>query len=157
RLTQNQQSLLFRNRKGSAMKKQSMGLLQVSFAFATGALACAQPVKAASHLDAFTDLESYVQYIQKLHKAPFDRDGSVLPPGGAEALAKKHAAMRAAGLAAPAVTSFTNVQVTQDRNPWPKAEVAAAVDPTSPGSWVVMSNDFRLNFDKMFFHVSTDN
>jgi hypothetical protein len=122
-----------------------------------GAFVCTQAASAAGPVKAFTNLESYVQYVQKLHKAPFERDGSVLPPGGAQALARKQAAMRAAGAAAPAVVSFTNVQVTQDRNPWPKAELAAAVDPTSPQNWVVMSNDFRENFDKMFFHVSTDN
>jgi hypothetical protein len=122
-----------------------------------GAFVCTQAAGAASPVKAFSDLESYVQYVQHLHKAPFERDGSVLPPGGAQALARKQAALRAAGAAAPAVVSFTNVQVTQDRNPWPKAEVAAAVDPTSPQSWVVMSNDFRENFDKMFFHVTTDN
>jgi hypothetical protein len=124
---------------------------------AIGAFVCTQAAGAASPVKAFSDLESYVQYVQQLHKAPFERDGSVLPPGGAQALARKQAALRAAGVAAPAVVSFTNVQVTQDRNPWPKAEVAAAVDPTSPQSWVVMSNDFRENFDKMFFHVTTDN
>jgi hypothetical protein len=52
---------------------------------------------------------------------------------------------------------FTNIQVNQDRNPWPKAEVAAAIDPTEAGAWVVMTNDFRRNFDQMFFHVSTNN
>src|SRR5690349_19752471 len=110
-----------------------------------GAFACTHAASAASPVKAFSDLESYVQFVQSLHKAPFERDGSVLPPGGAQALVRKQAAMRAAGVAAPAVVSFTNVQVTQDRNPWPKAEVAAAVDPTSPQSWVVMSNDFREN------------
>jgi hypothetical protein len=112
---------------------------------------------AASQVGEFTDLESYVQSIQKLHKAPFDRDGSVLPPGGAQALLKKQAAIRESHALAQAGMSFRNIQVTQDRNPWPKAEVAAAVDPSSPGSWVVMTNDFRENFDKMFFHVSADN
>jgi hypothetical protein len=121
-----------------------------------GTFMCTQAANAASPVKAFTSIDSYVQYVQKLHKAPFDRDGSLLPPGGAQALARKQAAMRAAGASAPSIVSFTNVQVTQDRNPWPKAEVAAAVDPTSPQNWVVMSNDFRENFDKMFFHVSTD-
>lgn len=124
---------------------------------ATGVLMCTQAAHAAGPVQAFPDLQSYVQYVQKLHKAPFDRDGSVLPPGGAQALAKKQAAVRSESSSAPSIISFTNVQVTQDRNPWPKAEVAAAVDPTSPHNWVVMSNDFRENFDKMFFHVSTDN
>jgi hypothetical protein len=49
----------------------------------------------------------------------------------------------------------TNVKVNQDRNPWPKAEIASAVDPTNPSNYVVMSNDFRENFDHMFYHVST--
>jgi len=49
-----------------------------------------------------------------------------------------------------------NVKVNQDRNPWPKAEIGAAIDPSSPTSWVVMTNDFRENYDHMFYHVSTD-
>jgi hypothetical protein len=129
-------------------------VLRAALALSVGTFVCAQPTHAASPVGPFTSLQSYVQYVQKLHKAPFDRDGSELPPGGAQALAKKQAAARAARASPP--VSFTNVQVTQDRNPWPKAEVAAAVDPSSPGSWVVMTNDFRENYDKMFFHVSTD-
>src|ERR1700730_15553291 len=137
------------------MNKRLFEFLRAAI-LSVGTFVCAQAANAASPVKAFTDLESYVQYVQKLHKAPFERDGSVLPPGGAQALARKQAAMRGAGASARAVVSFTNVQVTQDRNPWPKAEVAAAVDPTSPQNWVVMTNDFRENFDKMFFHVSAD-
>src|SRR5205814_10365083 len=51
----------------------------------------------------------------------------------------------------------TNVKVNQDRNPWLKAEIGAAVDPTSGNNYVVMSNDFRENYDHMFYHVSTTN
>ena len=98
----------------------------------------------------FTDLASYVKWVQKNHKAPFDRDGAALPPGGAEFLRSNAArAPRAAAVA------HHNVKVNQDRNPWPKAEIGAAIDPVS-GAWVVMSNDFRRNWDQMFFHVSTD-
>jgi hypothetical protein len=138
------------------MTRRISNVLRAALTLSVGTLVCTQPGNAASPVVPFSNLQSYVQYVQNLHKAPFDRDGSVLPPGGAQALLKKQAAMREAHASAPAVTSFTNVQVTQDRNPWPKAEVAAAVDPSSPGSWVVMTNDFRENFDKMFFHVSTD-
>jgi hypothetical protein len=106
----------------------------------------------------FADFPSYVKWIQKNHKAPFDRDGAVIPTGGAKALreaqAKKHT-LEASKTAAP--STYQNVQVNQDRNPWPKAEVGAAVDPSDASSWVVMTNDFRENFDKMFYHVSTDN
>ena len=38
-----------------------------------------------------------------------------------------------------------------------KGEVGAAVDSSDASAWVVMTNDFRENFDKMFYHVSTDN
>src|SRR5260370_27762161 len=112
------------------MKKRMLDVLRAAL-LSVGTFVCTQAASAASPVKAFTDLESYVQYVQKLHKAPFERDGSVLPPGGAQALARKQAAMRAAGASAPPGLSFTNVQVTQDRNPWPKAEVAAAVDPSS--------------------------
>src|ERR1700736_2837585 len=139
---------------GQTMIKRMSDLLRVGLALSVGTFVFTPASNAANPVAPFTSLESYVQYVQKLHKAPFDRDGSELPPGGAQALLKKQAAALAARPAAP--VSFTNVQVTQDRNPWPKAEVAAAVDPSSPCSWVVMTNDFRENFDKMFFHVSTD-
>jgi hypothetical protein len=107
----------------------------------------------------FQSFAGYVQWMQTNHKAPFERDGAVLPPGGAKALVKAPATARgawaAAAAAAAATGGYHNVQVNQDRNPWPKAEVAAAVDP-STGNWVVMTNDFRRNYDQMFFHVSTN-
>src|SRR5262249_13146956 len=93
----------------------------------------------------------YVQYVQMLHKAPFDRAGLSLRPLGAPSPAQP-----TSNAAAPAVTMYRNIQVTRDRNPWPKAGLAAAVDPSSPGSVVVMTNDFRANLDAMFFHVSSD-
>jgi hypothetical protein len=104
----------------------------------------------------FKDLPSYVKWIRAHHRAPFDRDGAAFPSGGAQNLLRQQSATRAARAAASLSTSsYHNVQVNQDRNPWPKAELGAAVDPVS-GNWVVMSNDFRRNYDQMFFHVSTD-
>jgi len=105
----------------------------------------------------FTDFPSYVKYVASHHKAPFDRDGSVLPQGAAKALHQAAIAHAAKESAPSTAATFTNIQVNQDRNPWPKAEVAAAIDPTEAGAWVVMTNDFRRNFDQMFFHVSTNN
>jgi hypothetical protein len=101
----------------------------------------------------FTDLASYVKWVQRHHKAPFDRDGAALPPGGAELLRAN--AARAPHAPSTAAVAHRNVQVNQDRNPWPKAEIGAAIDPLT-GAWLVMSNDFRRNYDQMFFHVSTD-
>jgi hypothetical protein len=93
-----------------------------------------------------TNLESFVKYMQAHHLAPFDREGALLPPGKVLKLQ----------LNAPIIKG-TNIKVNQDRNPWPKAEIGAAVDPASPSNYVVMSNDFRENYDHMFYHVSTNN
>jgi hypothetical protein len=116
-------------------------------------------VASAQSTAPFTDFSSYLHWMQKNHKAPFDRDGAVMPPGAAAALretaAKKHTleAMNAAAIA----NKYHNVQVNQDRNPWPKAELGAAIDPSTGTSWVVMANDFRENYDHEFYHVSTNN
>ena len=97
------------------------------------------------------DLESYVRYVQSHHRAPFHRDGAVLPKGGAQKLSELQTRSRPA-IAVPG----HNVKVNQDRNPWPKAEIGAAIDPTNGKNYVVMSNDFRENWNHMFYHVSTN-
>lgn len=135
-------------------------VLRAAFAVFLAGLLWGQSASAQNQTQVapFKDFASYVKWVASNHKAPFDRDGAVFPHGGAQALTKAQAAARAAKAAAKATsTTFTNAQVTQDRNPWPKAELAAAVDPTEASAWVVMSNDFRRNYDQMFFHVSTDN
>jgi hypothetical protein len=119
-----------------------VGALSLVFLGSAGA-------QAQSH---FKDLESYVEWVRASHKAPFDRDGSVLPTGGAAQLQAAQA--RAANLLAAPNTSFVNVKVNRDRDPWPKAEIASAVEPVHGKSYVVMSNDFRENWDHMFYHVS---
>jgi len=100
----------------------------------------------------WNDLEEFVAYMNAHHKAPFDREGAVLPPGGAASLmqAARRSPVR------PSAPTGTNVKVNRDRDPWPKAEIAAAVDPTNAKNYLVMSNDFRENFDHMFFHTSTN-
>jgi hypothetical protein len=131
------------------MTQRACGFL---WAIAGLALMISLPEAAGAHAaPPFKDFASYVSWMQKNHKAPFDRDGAALPQGGAQKLLRARAA-------APRVAQasvYHNVRVNQDRNPWPKAEIAAAVDPLT-GNWVVMSNDFRRNYDQMFFHVSTD-
>src|ERR1700730_3811617 len=114
-------------------------------------LVCGQPAR-AQRTTPFKNLEDYVQWVKSKHKVvPFERDGSELPQGVVKALNECATAPVSA-----AVARSQNDRVTQDKNPWPKAEVAAAVDPTNGRNYVVMSNDFRLNFDHMFFHSSTD-
>ncbi|HSY97865.1 MAG TPA: hypothetical protein VK788_00085 [Terriglobales bacterium] len=130
-----------------------IALTSLLIALLWGSLASAQSTAP------FTDFSSYVHWMQKNHKAPFDRDGAVMPPGAAAALretaAKKHTleAMNAAAI----TSKYHNVQVNQDRNPWPKAELGSAIDPSTGTSWVVMANDFRENYDHEFYHVSTNN
>src|SRR2546423_1772627 len=109
-----------------------------------GTLLWGQPVSAEPPP---RDLESFVKYVQSHHRAPFDREGAVLPKGEV---------LRLQPSANAPLLKGTNVKVNQDRNPWPKAEIASAIDPTS-GNYVVMSNDFRENWDHQFYHVSTTN
>jgi hypothetical protein len=99
----------------------------------------------------YASLADFVKYMRSTHKAPFDRDGAVIPPGSAKNLAK-----RASSITPNSGSSSTNVMVNQDRNPWPKAELGAAVDPTNGQNYVVMANDFRENYDHEFYHVSTN-
>lgn len=101
------------------------------------------------------DLPSFVRWVNATHKAPFDREGAVLPPGGHELLKAKLAGKPHRDIAATLPT-FHNVRVNQDRNPWPKAGVGAAVDPSNAKNYVVMANDFRENNARLFFHVSTN-
>jgi hypothetical protein len=100
----------------------------------------------------FKDIDSYVRFVNSHMKAPFDRDSARLPQGAGMALL--NSARQATTASTP--TAHTNVKVNQDRNPWPKAEIGAAVDPTNGNNYVVMSNDFRENWDHMFYHVSTN-
>ncbi len=55
-------------------------------------------------------------------------------PAASKALAAKHTKAAterttAEAAAATAASGYKNVQVNQDRNPWPKAELGAAIDP----------------------------
>jgi hypothetical protein len=107
----------------------------------------------ATHQKApFTTMETYVAWIQTHHKAPFDRDSVRLPKGAAAEILKQVGRPHAE---ASPLTATHNVRVNKDRDPWPKAEVAVGVDPTN-GNVVVMTNDFRENWDHMFFHVSSN-
>ena len=111
------------------------------------------PPASAQHKAPFNDLTSYVKWVQTMHKAPFDRDSAELPAGAAKTL--KNSPAKHTGGGGGKLPSG-NFQVNQDRNPWPKSEIASAVDPVTGQNLLVMSNDFRENFNHMFFHVSTD-
>jgi hypothetical protein len=103
----------------------------------------------------FKDFSSYVTWMQKNHKAPFNRSAVVMPKAAAKGLQAAQAKMLAQNTAA-AQHGYQNTKVNQDRNPWPKTGIASAVNPAHPRAWVVMSNDFRVNVNRVFYHVSTD-
>jgi hypothetical protein len=81
----------------------------------------------------------------------------MLPPGGAKALLEAQVKAQAAEATNTPATpnSYRNVKVNQDRNPWPKTDIASAVDPSNPTGWLVMALDYRVNWSRMFYHVST--
>jgi len=103
----------------------------------------------------FKDFQGYVAWMQKNHKAPFNRS-AVMPPGGARALLEAQAKARAViSQNATPIPPFRNIKVNQDRNPWPKVVVASAVDASDPNAWLVMTLDYRVNWSRMFYHIST--
>jgi hypothetical protein len=123
---------------------------------------------ASAQTPPFTDFKSYVAWVQKQHKAPFMRDSSLggkpLAKTTSKTDARKQVAAAGAAEVAPdvtteavvATTTNQSVQVNQDRNPWQKVGIAAAVDPKNPKHVVVLSNDFRDGFERIFYHVSTN-
>jgi hypothetical protein len=129
-------------------------MLRVTFALALASLPCGQIAYAqqssSTRKAPFTDLNSFVQYVNAHLKAPFDRDSARLPKNS-ESFFRNAAVARAVTPGVP-----HNVKVNQDRDIWPKAEIGMAVDPTNGQNLVVMSNDFRVNFDQQFYHVSTN-
>ena len=134
----------------------SYTVLRTTAALVLGALLAGAQVNA--QMPRPKSLEELVTYMQAHHMAPFDREGAVLPPGGQETLMQHLAKLGNPSMAtlAAAASTGTNVKVNRDRNPWPKAEIGLAVDPMNGKNFVVMSNDFRENFDRQFFHVSTN-
>src|SRR2546425_8931058 len=73
----------------------------------------------------YRSFDAYIQYVQQHHKAPFDRD--VVVRVAAQNAASQAAKIRK-GYTRTNRSQWTNVMVNQDRNPWPKAELGAAVD-----------------------------
>ena len=105
----------------------------------------------------FKDFQGYVAWMQATHKAPFSRS-AVMPAGGAKTLLAGQAKANAAAAqnGTPNPQHYRNIKVNQDRNPWPKVLIASAVDASDPAAWLVMTLDYRVNFPRMFYHVSTN-
>ncbi len=84
------------------------------------------------------------------------KTGAPSPVVPQTASAEAEVASAAATTAAVATKSDVSVQGNQDKNPWQKVSVAAAVDPKNPKHIVVLSDDFRDGFQRVFYHVSTN-
>ena len=119
--------------------------LRATFVAMLGILSWGQLARAQNPTP-FKSVDDLVKWVKSHNKAPFDRDSSRLPTGGKRQLLTS---------APRAPNAGHNVKVNQDRDPWPKAEIGTAVDPTNGRNVVVMSNDFRESLDHMFYHVST--
>jgi hypothetical protein len=117
----------------------------------------AVPLRAQTDKPApFKDFQSYVAWMQKNHKAPFNRS-AIMPQGAAKALFEAQAKIRAASSQNSSQShAYQNTKVNQDRNLWPKVDIASVVDPSDPTDWLVMTLDYRVNFPRTFFHVSTN-
>src|SRR5947209_424374 len=133
------------------MNRQSITSVLIALALVVGFAGGMLMRTTSSHAAAlpYKNIQAFVNYMNAHHKAPFDRDGAVIPPGGASTAVKKAANYSGSG-------GGGNIKVNQDRNPWPKAELGQSTDPTNSQNWVVMANDFRENFDHQFYHVSTN-
>ncbi|HKV83062.1 MAG TPA: sialidase family protein [Ktedonobacterales bacterium] len=95
------------------------------------------------------DYKSYMAYMDSHYKADFGRDDIGLSATGA-------IKSKAKSSYAPNFHSGSITQVNQDQNPWPKDEIAVGTDPTNAKNITVMSNDFRQNYNHMYFHTSNN-
>jgi len=100
----------------------------------------------------FKDVPSYIAWMKQNHKAPFNLPAPTLTRASTKSLV----AAQAKASAQKAHPAYQNIQVNQDRNLWAKAGLASAVNPLDPRNWVVITNDFRINNTRTFYHVSTD-
>jgi hypothetical protein len=68
----------------SSRKIFNPNLIRATFAVLLTTFLWAQTAT-AQEAKPFTDFKSYVTYVAKNHKAPFDRDGAAIPPAAAKA------------------------------------------------------------------------
>lgn len=100
----------------------------------------------------FKDVPGYIAWMKQNHKAPFNIPGATLTQANVKSLV----AAQSKASSQKAHPPYQNIQINQDRNPWAKAGLASAINPLNPSNWVVITNDFRINNTRTFYHVSTD-
>jgi hypothetical protein len=90
------------------------------------------------------DYKSFVTWMRATHRAPFLADPMrMMSPQERATFEKDLAARVAANADKTPKKPFVNVQVNQDRNPYPKYYVTQAVDPSEPANVIVVASDTR--------------
>jgi hypothetical protein len=98
----------------------------------------------------YASYESFAQFMAKTHKAPFEK---VTPYTTQQWQTLQHTQVQRR-ISFPANSGGTNVKVNRDLNPWNKLSIAAAVNPSRPQNYLVLTNDYREEFSHQYYHVS---
>jgi hypothetical protein len=150
----------FVNRKGLAGIASVSALVASLLVGAVGVGHGITDSHAASREAKFKNYSGFVQYTAKHHKAPFFSH-ELASQEAMQTYAKKmqqnfHALKPLTNGNDKEKEKEGNVKVTQDYNPWPKADVAGAINPKNGQNYVIQHDDFRMNFDHQFYNVSSN-
>jgi len=98
----------------------------------------------------FSSYQDFAHSISMAHKAPFQP----ATPFSPQQWQSFRASQQKLHALVPSVPSATNVKANRDLNPWSKATVALAVNPSMPKNLLVLTNDYRESFSHQYYHVS---
>ncbi|MBO0778726.1 MAG: hypothetical protein J2P37_07845 [Ktedonobacteraceae bacterium] len=98
--------------------------------------------------------ERFIKMFSAEHKAPFS--SKMLATSGQYQIYGRDGLQRARTYASTLPRPEHNIKVNQDHNPWPKINVATAVNPLNGRNFLAVSNDVRQFFSHPFYHVTID-
>lgn len=142
----------------SALSRRKRPLVAVATVLSLALMALASGSGAARTASSPTsklpwhDYKSYLTYMDQHFKAEIGRDDVAFTL----ASQIKGASKMSPSKFSPNFHSGKVFQVNQDQNPWPKDEIGVGIDPTNAKNITVMSNDFRQNYNHMYFHTSNN-
>lgn len=105
--------------------------------------------RATGPMPQYTSYAAFASYTGKHHKAPFFNKQMVSQKQW-QSFVQRQLQSFSGG------SGGTNIRVNQDRNPWPKLGIAAGVSPMNGRQFVVVTNDYRQNYNHLFYHVSSN-
>lgn len=146
----------FVNRKGLAGIASVSALVASLLVGAVGVGHGITDSHAASRDATFKDYSSFVQYTAKHHKAPFFSHELASQEAMQTYAKRMQQNFHALRPLAEGYEHGGNVKTNQDQNPWPKADIAAAINPRDGKSYVIMHDDFRQNFDHQYYGFSAN-